>query len=372
MLFVQFDEVDGAGHNTGYGSAQHLKQITTTDGYIGQIYDAYEARGFLDTTLFIVTTDHGGTPNGSHGGLTDAEKYVMYAAVGKTVEKGTIGDMEIRDNASIILHAFGYEQPDTWTSIVPSGLFEGVEAGERPVYTIEYAYEHRTHTSVPTPDVGSGNSVVDILGADRVLTYLTFDDTVADAAGKAETEEKGKLYYVDGYFGNGAKFDDGSVAVKNYAPGTDSFSVSLWMKTGLVGSDPALFSNKDWNSGSNPGYILSLRSGDVKFNAGNGSTRMDKEYQFPIDYLDGWVHLTLVVDREAGEIRFAYDFGEFITTAIPAAMKNSSFDAYKNLCIGQDGTKNYSSALPAVLDEFVLIDGILDEEDVKLLKDLYQ
>ncbi len=372
FLFVQFDEVDGAGHGSGYGSPQHLKQITTTDAYIGKIYEAYEERGFLDTTLFIVTADHGGTPNGSHGGLTDAEKYVMYAAAGKTVEKGTIGEMEIRDNASIVLHALGYEQPDTWTSIVPSGLFEGVEAAERPVYTIEYTYEHRTHEPEPTPAVGSGNSVVDLLGADRVLTYLTFDDTTADAAGKAETEEKGKLYYVDGYFGNGAKFDDGSVAVKNYTPGTDSFSAILWMKTGAVGSDPSLFSNKDWNSGSNPGYILSLRSSDVKFNAGNGSTRMDKEYPFPIDYMDGWVHLTLVVDREAGEIRFAYDFGDFITTEIPAAMKDSSFTAYNNLCIGQDGTKKYSSALPAVLDEFVLIDGVLSADDLAALSEFYK
>ncbi len=372
LLFVQFDEVDGAGHGSGYGSAQHLKQITTTDGYIGKIYEAYEKRGFLDTTLFLVTADHGGTPNGSHGGLTDAEKYVMYAAVGKTVEKGTIEDMMIRDNASVILHALGYEQPDTWTGIVPSGLFEGVEAGERPVYTIQYAFEHRIHESVPTPAVGSGNSVVDVLGAERVRTYLTFDDTTADAVGKAETEEKGKLYYVEGYYGNGVQFDDGSVALKDFTVGTDSFSAVLWMKAGSIGSDPSLFSNKDWNSGSNPGFILSLRSGDVKFNAGNGSTRMDKEYPFPIDYKDGWVHLTLVVDREAGEVRFAYDFGDFITVEIPAAMKDSSFDAYKNLCIGQDGTKNYSAALPAVLDEFVLIDGVLSGEDVKALAEIYK
>lgn len=372
FLFVQFDEVDGAGHGSGYGSAAHLKQISITDGYIGKIYEAYEERGFLDTTLFIVTADHGGTPGGSHGGLSDAEKYVMFAAVGKTVEKGTIEDMEIRDSASVVLHALGYAQPETWTGRVPSGLFEGVEAGERPVYTIKYAYEHRTHESVPTPEIGSGNSVVDVLGADRVLTYLTFDDNTADAVGKAETAEKGKLYYVDGYFGSGCKFDDGSVAVKDYAVGTDSFSASLWMKTGSVSSDPSLFSNKDWSNGSKNGFILSLRSGDVKFNAGNGSTRMDKEYPFPIDYMDGWVHLTLVVDREAGEVRFAYDFGDFITTEIPAAMKNSSFDAFKTLCIGQDGTKNYSAALPAVLDEFVLIDGVLTADDVKALAELYK
>ena len=55
-------------------------------------------------------------------------------ATGKTVKNGKIDDIEIRDTAAIVLYALGYEAPETWTARVPSGLFKGVTAGERPVY----------------------------------------------------------------------------------------------------------------------------------------------------------------------------------------------------------------------------------------------
>jgi len=367
FLFVQFDEVDGAGHGTGYGTQKHLDQITITDGYIAKIYEAYEKRGFLDTTLFIVTADHGGKGT-SHGGLSDGEKYVMFAAVGGNVAKGsTIEDMEIRDCASIVLHALGYEQPSTWTGRVPSGLFEGVTAAERPVYEIEYTKEYRTADGGETPDP----SELTALFGDRIAAYLTMDETIEPAIGEYQTEQGGKLYYVTGHTGNGIKFDDGYVSLKPYTPDSSSFSVCLWMKTGGVGSDPVLFSNKDWGNGSKPGFVLSLRSGDVKFNAGNGNSRMDAEFQLPLDYADGWVHLALAVDREAGEIRFAYDFGEFITAKIPDALKDSHFNSFRNLNIGQDGTGKYSAQLSAVLDDFLLLDGAMTQEDLTALAEHY-
>jgi len=57
----------------------------------------------------------------------------MFAARGKTVKHGTIGDMEIRDTAAIILHALGLQQPKSWTARIPENFFEGVEASERPI-----------------------------------------------------------------------------------------------------------------------------------------------------------------------------------------------------------------------------------------------
>ncbi len=363
FLFVQFDEVDGAGHGNGYGTQKHLDQIAVTDGYIQKIYEAYEKRGFLDTTLFIVTADHGGKGT-SHGGLSDGEKYVMFAAVGGNVVKGgIIEDMEIRDCASIVLHALGYEQPSTWTGRVPSGLFEGVTAGERPVYEIEYTKEYRTAGGGETPDP----SALTAIFGDRIAAYLSMDETIESAIGDYKTEQGGKLYYVTGYTGSGIKFDDGYISLKPYSPDNSSFSACMWMKTGGVSSDPVLISNKDWGNGSKPGFVLSLRSGDVKFNSGNGSSRMDAEYQLPLDYADGWVHLALVVDREAGEVRFAYDFGSFVTVKIPDELKDSTLNAFRNLNIGQDGTCKYSQKLSAVLDDFILLDGAMTQEDLTAL-----
>lgn len=132
-MYVQFDEADGVGHSTGFGTQAQLDKIAEIDGYIGRIYEAYKQKGILDETLFIVTADHGGNGT-SHGGLTDEEKYVMFAAAGRTVEiGGEITDMEIRDTAAVVLYALDYDAPETWTARVPSGLFKGVTAGERPV-----------------------------------------------------------------------------------------------------------------------------------------------------------------------------------------------------------------------------------------------
>ena len=109
MLFVQFDWVDGAGHGHGYGTKEHLDRITVTDGLIGRIHDMYVKRGFIDDTLFIVTADHGGFGH-SHGGTTDEEKIVFWGAAGKTVKAGTLGDMEIRDNAAVCLYALDIDR----------------------------------------------------------------------------------------------------------------------------------------------------------------------------------------------------------------------------------------------------------------------
>lgn len=365
MLFVQFDECDGAGHSSGYGQKAHLDQITTTDGYIGRIYDAYKDAGLLDTTLFIVTADHGGAGT-SHGGLTDEEKYVMYAAVGPTVTKGTIQDMEIRDNAAIILHALGIEQPETWTARVPSGLFEGVTAGERPVYELTYLYDHRTHESSETPNI---STLKDIFG-DRLSSYFTFDDTISDAAGNMTTTETGKIYYTDGYFGKAAQFDDGYISATDFAPDKSSFSLGFWMKTAGVGSDPVLLSNKNWNDGYTDGFVLSLREADIKFNVGNGSDRLDVDNTLPADYANGWVYFAMVVDRDNGVVRFSYDFGAFAEYSLES-LSDSSFNCFNNLNIGQDGTGSYSESLSAAMDELLLINGIMSDADLAALATHY-
>ena len=369
LLFIHLDEADGAGHSAGYGTPIHLKKIKQQDLWIRNLYDTYAELGLLEDTLFIVTTDHGGLGT-SHGGDSEAEMKIMFAATGKTVEKGTIGEMGIRDIAAIVLHALGLSahQPETWTARVPSGLFEGVVAGERPVY--ELPKTDRTHENIPTPTVGSEGYISNFIADKKLTTYLTFDGDIIDACG-GTTAQTGNLYFVEGYFGRGVSLNDGCVSIPDYAPGTDSFSVSLWMNTTGVSSDPALFSNKDWRSGSNPGYVFSLDSnGTVRFNLGNGTDRADMPVNLPHDYNTGWVHLLLVVDRAAGTVKIAYDFGNFQTLILPETLKDASFNGYDVLNIGQDGTGAYSP-LAATLDEFMIFDGVLTAEDVAALKAYY-
>ena len=141
FLFVHFDSVDGAGHSNGYGTEKHIKAINAVDKLIGDVYSAVKGAGILDDTLFMVIADHGGTNDetgkGSHGGWTDEEKYVTFAAVGKDINSGEIKEMNIRDLAAVVLYAMGIEAPGFdekgWTSQIPKGLFSDYDGEYRDI-----------------------------------------------------------------------------------------------------------------------------------------------------------------------------------------------------------------------------------------------
>ncbi len=373
LLFVQFDQVDGAGHTYGYGTEEHLKQLSATDKAIARIYTAYERAGILDDTLFIVTADHGGQGQG-HGGWTNEEKYVMFAAKGKTVVKGgAITDMAVRDTAAIVLHALGLDDamPEIWTARVPSDLFDGVVASERKEDIYVYDVAYRTHTMEATPEIGSGSSVIDVLGADRLLAYFPFDGNGADALGNWQTEEFGKLYFPEAFFGNGAQFDDGYIRVTGFEPETNSFSISFWMNTPGTSGDPAILGNKGWASGANPGYVLVLNGSNIKFNVGDRKNRMDPESELPGDFFGGWTYVTVIVDREKARIGYSFDFGEIEYHLIPEEFLTYSFSNMKNTNIGQDGTGHYNIRVPGTFDEMIFVDGVLTNDDIAALKNVY-
>lgn len=371
MLFVQFDEVDGAGHGYGYGSERHLAQITLTDTYIGRIHDAYEKRGFLASTLFIVTADHGGTPprgdghGGSHGGSTDAEKIVFWGAAGKTVIPGVIGDMEIRDNAAVCLKALGVTQPDTWTARIPAHLFTDAVPTERPVYTVSFLNENRTHKNCPTPD-----GLVSLISDDRLLAYLPFDNTDVAAVGKTSVTPHGKRYFPEGFFGTGYKCDDGYLTLDDLTLGKSSFTAMLWLKTnGVVGAS-ILLANKSCRDNRAPGFYVRVAATDLRVCIGYGEDYDTCDFPLPLDYRGGWTHLLLSVDREQNTVSLRFDFGK--ATTLPLTEKLRAVDLTASpLSIARD-TDGVGDPLPAVLDELILMEGVPDEARIDRLRAHYE
>ena len=135
FLFIQMDSVDGAGHRNGYGTPGHLQRIHEVDKLVDDVHQAAADAGILEDTLFIVIADHGGTNpgdgTGTHGGWSDAEKYVTFAAAGKGVNACVIPEMNIRDLAAVVLYALGLEIPALdeagWTAQIPEGIFADPE-----------------------------------------------------------------------------------------------------------------------------------------------------------------------------------------------------------------------------------------------------
>jgi len=123
LLFVQFDEVDSVGGQSGFGKEESLKKITEIDALIGKIAAKYREKGYAQDTLFVVCADHGGRGYG-HGGESDEEKLIFIGCAGKTVKPGRIWEMNIRDIAAVTAYALELEAPATWTARVPEGIFD--------------------------------------------------------------------------------------------------------------------------------------------------------------------------------------------------------------------------------------------------------
>ena len=121
--------------------------------------------------------------------------------------------------------------------------------------------------------------------------------------------------------------------------GTDQdFTLEVWVKTDETRNDPAILSNKNWNSGGNWGFVIAQTNSTWKFNLdGDGISRHDVNTTGVIN--DGkWHHLVVTVDRD-GDIVTYQDGVEVGRKA--DANSVGSIDAGYPLNIAQDGTGSY-------------------------------
>lgn len=116
VMFLHFDQVDGAGHSGGWGSPQQLASITTVDSLIGNVMTALNTRPGVvsgdEDWLVLVTADHGGT-RGEFGhyaaqGLENWE--VPFIISGPSVQPGTqMPQGTLRDVAATALWHLGID-----------------------------------------------------------------------------------------------------------------------------------------------------------------------------------------------------------------------------------------------------------------------
>ncbi|MEK3890028.1 alkaline phosphatase family protein [Bacillus sp. FSL K6-3431] len=127
LMFVEFSTPDAAGHEHGYGTGSYLESITETDGYVGVLIDAIQNAGLLQSSLIIITSDHGGGGDQlySHGSNHPQDMTVFWGCHGPGINQEAQLDEGFRnmDTAAIVLHAFGLEIPKQYDAKLPSGLF---------------------------------------------------------------------------------------------------------------------------------------------------------------------------------------------------------------------------------------------------------
>ncbi|MCX5607781.1 alkaline phosphatase family protein [Streptomyces sp. NBC_00047] len=108
--FVYLGEIDVAGHSYGAASQQYLDAIGRVDTLIGQVLTAVQNRPTYgqENWKILVTTDHGHTDSGGHGGSTIQERGTFVIAKGAGIAAGSVrDDVKLVDVAATALAQVG-------------------------------------------------------------------------------------------------------------------------------------------------------------------------------------------------------------------------------------------------------------------------
>jgi predicted AlkP superfamily pyrophosphatase or phosphodiesterase len=114
LMFVHLDNVDHAGHDSGWESRAYYQAAEEADQYIGQIVAMLEEQSALDSTYVLVTSDHGGKGRG-HGKNSLAEIQIPWILSGPEVAPGQVASaVYTYDSAATIAWILGIHPPECW------------------------------------------------------------------------------------------------------------------------------------------------------------------------------------------------------------------------------------------------------------------
>lgn len=100
LAFVHFPTTDGMGHEYGWLSPEQLSVVRRADEAIGTLLAALDKGGLRDSTLVIVTADHGGHDK-IHGSSMPQDMTIPWIVSGPNVIPQTLtGPVNITDTAA--------------------------------------------------------------------------------------------------------------------------------------------------------------------------------------------------------------------------------------------------------------------------------
>ena len=138
-----------------------------------------------------------------------------------------------------------------------------------------------------------------------------------------------------------------------------SFTIEMRIKTSGYAGDPAIFSNKNWNSGFNKGFVIAGRAdGTWTFNIGDGVTRVD---MFGGTITDNTWHSIAVSFDATGTKRIYQDGAEVNTSTFSLGTTTTSG---LNMAIGQDGTLGYGFDWDGEVSEIRIWDKALSATEI--------
>lgn len=201
-------------------------------------------------------------------------------------------------------------------------------------------------------------------------TYLPFDGSYADASGGGNNASPvGAPTFTAGRLGsgslgfasaaNGSSFNYATLG-SNFLTSTQAFTVAFWAKLDAWTGDPGFVGNKNWNSGSNDGWIVaSDGDGRIQWNYRNkGDPRpARRDYDSAGGFFNGgaWRHVVVAFDPSG--VASTYVDGNLLDTR-DISPAGTGPDTTLALNIGQDGTGTYTDgggvSSQGSIDEFAI------------------
>lgn len=285
LVYMQSDEMDGAGHGHGYYTDYYYNTLKKFDAYFEDIMNALDETGTKDETLVLFTADHGGTIGGSHGGTIDQEYDVQIALGGQTIDSGKrLTGGTNHDPSVIALAALHAAVPASMDGT--ANLFEQANLNQEQLADKNRAVEKVTTTA------GTNINALELTlsNAQQGRTVNTLDAVIAlngrqiqsiQTAGTVlrQQEANGMLYLTIGY----SKAPDTLVRINldGVAKGTSVAEYMLGITDGrevygdLVNTEGTLSNNQSSGGSSSGGSSSGGSTNNGNTSNGNTSSFVD-------------------------------------------------------------------------------------------------
>ena len=114
LMFVHLDNVDHAGHHSGWGSREYYRAVAEADRQIEAVLGMLRETGTLESTFVLVTSDHGGKGH-NHGKNSLAEIQIPWILAGPGIAPGKIpASIFTYDTGATLAWIFELQPPDCW------------------------------------------------------------------------------------------------------------------------------------------------------------------------------------------------------------------------------------------------------------------
>ncbi len=99
IFFVHFPGPDTVGHSVGWGTPDQIAAVEKVDACLSQLLSAYSQAGLADSTLVLLTADHGGSAH-NHGANDPRSRYIPWIITGPGIRH----DFDLTTVPSLQIH----------------------------------------------------------------------------------------------------------------------------------------------------------------------------------------------------------------------------------------------------------------------------